>query len=117
VILTDRDLAEQALFNLVQNSASYTDEGRIVIRAVHDGRAVQIEVEDTGPGIAPEERDRVFDRFYRANGRSPQGFGLGLAIVRQAVRALSGTVEIESAPGGGTTARITLPAAAAEKAS
>jgi signal transduction histidine kinase/HAMP domain-containing protein len=117
VILTDRDLAEQALFNLVQNSASHTDEGRIVIRAVDDGGAVQIEVEDTGPGIAPEERDRVFDRFYRGNGRSPQGFGLGLAIVRQAVRALSGTVEIESAPGVGTTARITLPAAAVEKAS
>jgi signal transduction histidine kinase/HAMP domain-containing protein len=117
VIVTDRDLAEQALFNLVQNSANQTDEGRIVIRAVDDGGAVQIEVEDTGPGIAPEERDRVFDRFYRGNGRSPHGFGLGLAIVRQAVRALSGTVEIESAPGVGTTARITLPATAVEKAS
>jgi signal transduction histidine kinase/HAMP domain-containing protein len=117
VILTDRALTEQALFNLVQNAASHTDEGGIVIRATADRGAVQIEVEDTGPGIAPEERERVFDRFYRGNGLSSQGFGLGLAIVRQAVRALSGTVEIESAPGVGTTARVRFPAAAVEKAS
>lgn len=117
VILTDRDLAEQAFFNLVQNAASHTDEGHIAIRAVADGAAVQVEVEDTGPGIAPEERDRVFDRFYRGDGRSPEGFGLGLAIVRQAVRALSGTVQIESVPGVGTTARVTFPAAARKKAS
>jgi signal transduction histidine kinase/HAMP domain-containing protein len=116
-ILGDRDLAEQALINLLQNAASHTDEGRIVIRAMAEGETVQIEVEDTGPGIAPEERNRVFDRFYRGNGRNPAGFGLGLAIVRQAVRALSGTVEIESAPGRGTTARITLPAAGTVSAS
>ena len=116
VILTDRALAEQAFFNLVQNAANHTDEGRIVIRAAADGGAVHIEVEDTGPGIAPEERDRVFDRFYRGNGRSPKGFGLGLAIVRQAVRALSGTVEIQSAPGVGTTARVTIPATTVERA-
>lgn len=115
VVLTDRDLAEQAIFNLVQNAAGHTDEGRIVVRAATEGDTVQVEIEDTGPGIAPEERDRVFDRFYRGNGRSAQGFGLGLAIVRQAVRALSGTVQIESAPGRGTTARLTFPAAVVEK--
>jgi signal transduction histidine kinase/HAMP domain-containing protein len=115
-ILGDRDLAEQALFNLVQNAASHTDEGSILIRAVAEGKTVQIEVEDTGPGIAPEERNRIFDRFFRGNGRSPQGFGLGLAIARQTVRALSGTIEIESAPGHGTTARVTLPSAGTESA-
>lgn len=117
VILTDRDLAEQAFFNLVQNAGRHTDEGRIVIRAGVDRGTVEIQVEDTGPGFAPEERDRVFDRFYRGNGRSPQGFGLGLAIVRQAVHALRGTIEVESAPGVGTTARVTLPGADTEKAS
>jgi signal transduction histidine kinase len=117
VVLTDRDLAQQAFFNLVQNAASHTHEGRITIRAVTHGDVAEIEVEDTGPGIAPEERVRIFDRFFRGNGRSPHGFGLGLAIVQQAVRALSGTVEIESAPGRGTTARVTLPAVAVQKVS
>jgi signal transduction histidine kinase len=115
-ILADRDLAEQFVFNLVQNAARHTDEGRIRISASVAGTTVQIDVEDTGPGIAPEERERVFDRFYPGNGRSPEGFGLGLAIVRQVVRALGGRVEIESVPGVGTTARVTLPAAGLESA-
>jgi signal transduction histidine kinase/HAMP domain-containing protein len=116
-ILTDRNLAEQFVFNLVQNAARHTEQGRITISASAIGKTVHIDVEDTGAGIAPEERDRVFDRFYRGNGRNPEGFGLGLAIVRQAVRALGGTVEIESAPGVGTRARVTLPAAGVESAS
>ena len=115
-ILADRNLAEQFVFNLVQNAARHTEKGRIRISASAAGTTVQIDVEDTGAGIAPEERDRVFDRFFRGNGRSPEGFGLGLAIVRQAVRALGGTVEIESVPGIGTTARVRLPAAGTESA-
>jgi two-component system phosphate regulon sensor histidine kinase PhoR len=108
-IATDRSLAEQAFLNLVQNAANHTERGSIDISAeAHDG-SVQVEVADTGPGIAPEERARVFDRFYRGGGRSSEGFGLGLAIVRQAVRAMNGIVEIESAPGVGTRARVTLP--------
>jgi signal transduction histidine kinase len=116
-VLTDRDLAGQAVFNLVENAASHTEEGRIALSASADGPTVQIRVEDTGTGIAPEERARVFDRFYRGDGRTQEGFGLGLAIVRQAVRALGGTIEIESAPGLGTTARVMLPAVGADRAS
>jgi signal transduction histidine kinase/HAMP domain-containing protein len=115
-IFADRNLAEQFAFNLVQNAARHTEDGRIRISASIVGKRVHIDVEDTGAGIAPEERDRVFDRFYRGNGRDPDGFGLGLAIVRQAVRALGGTVEIESVPGVGTTAHVTLPAAGMEHA-
>jgi signal transduction histidine kinase/HAMP domain-containing protein len=115
-VLADRSLTEQFVFNLVQNAARHTEEGRIRISAAVSGTTVEIDVEDTGTGIAPEERDRVFDRFYRGNGRSPDGFGLGLAIVRQAVRALGGTVEMESVPGVGTTAHVTLPAAGLESA-
>jgi two-component system sensor histidine kinase ResE len=109
--LTDRGLAEQVFFNLVQNSATHAEDGRIVVRANRRNGTVSVEVEDSGPGIAPEERERVFDRFYRGEGGSPRGFGLGLAIVRQAMNALSGTVEVESAPGVGTTARVTFPGA------
>jgi signal transduction histidine kinase len=77
--------------------------------------AVEIEVRDTGRGIPPSEQDRIFDRFYQAggNGRG-DGFGLGLAIVREAVTALSGHVEVDSAPGRGTVVRVTLTAGARE---
>jgi signal transduction histidine kinase/HAMP domain-containing protein len=110
-IATDRGLAEQAFFNLVQNAAKHTQQGSIAVSATaHDG-AVHVAVADTGPGIAPEERARVFDRFYRSGARDSEGFGLGLAIVLQAVRAMNGAVEIESAPGVGTTAHVTLPRA------
>ena len=72
------------------------------------GEFAALSVSDTGSGIAPERQDRIFDRFYRPDGRDPRRFGLGLAIVRQAVAALGGRIELESAEGAGTTVRITL---------
>jgi two-component system sensor histidine kinase VicK len=111
VALADRDLAEQAIRNVVENAAKHTDRGRIVLRAARHNGAVHIAVADTGRGIPPETSDRVFDRFYRAGARDADGFGLGLAIVREAVRALGGSVDLRSAPNAGTTVTITLPAA------
>ena len=87
-----------------------------MLRARPLGGSVSIDVEDTGPGIAPAEQERLFDRFYRGSRRDAEGFGIGLAIVRESVRALGGDVRIESLEGEGTTARIVLPAAAAEAA-
>ena len=75
------------------------------------GPAVLVEVVDTGPGMAPDELERMFDRFYRGGRRDADGFGLGLAIARQSVRALGGRIEVDSAPGRGTTVRMVLPAA------
>jgi signal transduction histidine kinase len=110
-VLAERDLVEQVLMNLGANAVKNTQRGRIVIAAhARRGRSVAIEVTDTGVGIAPGDHERVFDRFYRAGGRDSGGFGLGLAIVQQAVQALEGTVEIDSSPRG-TTARILLPRA------
>jgi PAS domain S-box-containing protein len=111
-VLVDRDLAEQALVNLVSNAARYTSEGRIEIDVTRpsDG-LVAIEVRDTGSGIPLEHASQVFDRFYRGGERGGDGFGLGLAIARQAVEALGGTVELVSRPGAGTRARVTLTAA------
>jgi signal transduction histidine kinase len=71
---------------------------------------VQACVDDTGPGIADEERERVFDRFYRAPGAGSSGNGLGLAIARQVVDMHRGGVRLESNPGGGLRAIVTLPA-------
>ena len=98
--------------NLAENAAKLTGAGRIVLSAADvGGGAVEIAVSDTGPGIAPAERTRVFGRFYRASADSP-GFGLGLAIVRAVAYALDGDLELESEVGSGTTIRLRLPKAA-----
>jgi signal transduction histidine kinase/HAMP domain-containing protein len=110
-LFTERDLVEQALWNLASNAARHTERGRIVLAARATGNgSVELEVTDTGSGIATAEQERVFERFYRGNGRSQDGFGLGLSIVRQAVQALGGTIDVHSAPGSGTRVRVRLPA-------
>ena len=109
------ELAEQIVSNLVDNAAKLTEQGRIVLRGrPAPGGRVAIEVSDTGPGIDPADQEAIFERFSRGSDRRDgEGFGLGLAIVRQAVRALGGRVELESEPGAGTTVRVVLPAAEA----
>jgi signal transduction histidine kinase/HAMP domain-containing protein len=104
----NRDLLEQALRNLGENAAKHTPAGRVVLRGYAAGRNVRIEVEDTGVGMNAETQRHVFDRFFRGKDRDPEGFGLGLAIVRQAVRSLGGLIELDSAPGEGTRVRIVL---------
>ena len=115
-VLAQADLLQQVIANVLENAGKNTDRGRIRVQARGEGEAILIEVTDTGSGIAPEELDVVFDRFYRGQGRGADGFGLGLAIVRDAVSALGGTVELQSAPGEGTTVRVTLRRALAEVA-
>jgi signal transduction histidine kinase/HAMP domain-containing protein len=117
VLHTERDLVEQALANLAANAVRHTEHGRILLAArTLEGGRVELEVTDTGTGIAPADRERIFERFYRAHDRDPGGFGLGLSIVRQAVVALGGTIDAHSAPGSGTRVRIQLPAAVDEAA-
>src|SRR5262245_51601995 len=118
----DRLVIRQALINLVDNAVKYTPPGgsvRIVVR--NGGRGPAIEVVDTGPGIPPGHRDRVFDRFYRidrARSRDLGGTGLGLSIARWAVEAHGGQLDLDSAEGRGSTFRITLsPAQGSESTS
>jgi signal transduction histidine kinase/HAMP domain-containing protein len=106
----NRDLLEQALRNLGENAAKHTAQGSVVLRAYGDGTTVSVEVEDSGPGISPEVQRHVFDRFYRGE-RDAEGFGLGLAIVRESVRTLGGRIELDSSPGEGTLFRIVLTSA------
>ena len=101
------DLLEQALRNLGENAAKHTARGSVVLRAYERGDSVIVEVEDSGPGISPEVQRHVFDRFYRGE-RDADGFGLGLAIVRESVRTLGGRIELDSSPGQGTVFRIVL---------
>jgi signal transduction histidine kinase len=109
----DRSRLAQVLDNLVSNALKFTPEGgTVAIRAsAVDGNAV-LEVEDDGIGIAPEEQDRLFDRFFRsaeATERAIPGTGLGLTIAKAIVERHEGTIEVESAAGKGTTMRVRLP--------
>jgi heavy metal sensor kinase len=114
----DRMVIRQALINLVDNAIKYTPPGgsvRIVVRDGAPGPA--IDVSDTGPGIPPEHRGHVFDRFYRidkARSRDLGGAGLGLSIARWAVEAHGGRIDLDSVEGRGSTFRLTLHAAGSE---
>ena len=100
-------LLERAVSNLLDNACKWSPRDQSIDVDVVGGRVV---VRDRGPGIDPEHRVRVFDRFYRAPGaqRVP-GSGLGLAIVRQIVELHGGEVFVDAAPGGGTQVGFTLP--------
>lgn len=110
----DRLLLGEMIGNLVVNALSYTPApGEVTVRCREaDGRSL-IEVEDNGPGIPPEARRQVFERFFRLPGASQPGSGLGLAIVREIVHGLHGEVEVRDPPGGrGCLLRVTLPGGA-----
>ncbi|MHB1626999.1 MAG: sensor histidine kinase [Bacilli bacterium] len=110
----DKSMIQQILYNIVINSIQHTpkDTGRlwICVEPLPDQRA-RLTVRDNGPGIAKEQLDRIFDRFYRASGareRHPGGAGLGLAIVAEIVRAHNGVVKAESELGVGTRMIVEL---------
>jgi signal transduction histidine kinase len=108
----DRDRLLQLFINLLENGFIYAPGCRMVIRGRLDGDAVQIEVTDTGPGIAPEHLPFLFERFYRvdkARNRASGGSGLGLAISQEIVHAHQGTIRVESEVDVGTTFIIRLP--------
>ena len=97
---------ERAVWNLLENAGKWTTPGSTVEVSLDDG---EVRVRDHGPGIAAEDREHVFDRFYRAtSARSQPGSGLGLAIVRDVAEAHGGSVSAEDAPGGGALLRLRL---------
>jgi PAS domain S-box-containing protein len=109
-VIANRALLEQALVNLGANAAKYSS-GRVLLTAVRGEGRVRLEVRDEGDGIDPTERRQVFDRFYRGGSeKDDDGFGLGLAIVAESVRAINGELALESTDAG-TGVSITLPAA------
>ena len=112
-IRADRQRLLQAAMNLVSNAVRYTAEDTtIAIGSSLSETEARIWVRDTGPGIAREDQERIFERFTRGNGTTAEGTGLGLAIVRAIADAHGGTVELEStqsAGGSGTTFTIVIP--------
>ena len=106
----------QLLDNLVSNAIKFTPrDGHVAVRLDSDGTVIRIEVSDTGIGIPDTERERLFERFFRAQSaleRQIQGTGLGLYISKAIVDAHGGRIGVESAPGEGTTFVVELPVAA-----
>jgi two-component system phosphate regulon sensor histidine kinase PhoR len=112
VVPADPAALEQALINLLDNAVKYSGESRdLTVRVGRSGAAATIEVSDRGIGMTASEQSRIFDKFYRGGGAalSRQGFGLGLAIAQELVAAHGGRIDVESAPGAGSTFRIRLP--------
>lgn len=107
-LISNRELLEQAISNIVRNSVKYTEKGTIKLVATSRDSRVVIAVTDTGVGIPEEALPRVVERFYRADG-SRAGSGLGLAIVQAAMEVLDGELEIASSVGYGTTVALSLP--------
>jgi two-component system phosphate regulon sensor histidine kinase PhoR len=106
---------QSALSNLVANAVRYTpDGGSVEVRAQAAAGALELSVQDSGPGIAPEHLPRLSERFYRVDrsrSRDSGGTGLGLAIAKHVVQRHGGELRIASAPGAGSTFTLVLPAA------
>ena len=108
-----RRLLYEIVYNLCDNAVKYNvDGGSVSIRVEQDGQTASVTVADTGTGIAPEHQGRIFERFYRvdkSHSKASGGTGLGLSIVKHAVQYHHGSIELQSAPGKGTTVRVSFP--------
>ena len=101
----------QVLVNIIGNAVRHSSEGGAVsLSFKEDGPTLTISVTDQGPGIAPADQARIFERYQRV-GSDPDGAGLGLAISRRLARSMGGDILLESAPGEGARFSLILPAA------
>jgi signal transduction histidine kinase len=112
-IATDRTKLTQILVNLLANAVKFTpDGGRITLRARQSAETTELSVSDTGKGIAPEDRDRIFEAFRQIDGSAEReygGVGLGLAVVQRLAALLGGEIRVESELGRGSTFTLALP--------
>ncbi len=111
----DPQRIRQILVNLVGNAVKFTPSGEVIVRATWE-EALRVEVVDTGPGIPSDEQTRIFERFVRAARPGGRGTGLGLSISRSLVERMSGSLELESEVGHGSTFRFEIPLPVEEQA-
>jgi two-component system OmpR family sensor kinase len=111
----DRGGLERVTTNLLTNAVKFSPPATTIRVAVRPADPdVVIEVCDQGPGVPPEERERVFTRFYRGSGDvvlQTRGVGIGLSVVSEFVARMRGSVSVDDAPGGGARFTVRLPAA------
>ena len=111
-VYVDRDMWEKMVLNLLSNAFKFTLEGSVLVRLRVVGNDVQLSVTDTGTGIPEEELPRVFERFHRvesSQGRTFEGTGIGLALVRELARLHGGSVDVTSSLARGSTFTLTIP--------
>ncbi|MEN6438195.1 MAG: ATP-binding protein [Syntrophobacter sp.] len=112
-LFANRQNIEEVLSNLITNAINYTPEGgAITLSAQEEGDFLCLSVADTGIGISEEDREQIFERFYRVKDERTRyviGTGLGLSIVKKIVEAHHGRISVESEPGHGSTFRVHLP--------
>lgn len=109
----DIDMWEKIVLNLVSNAFKYSKRGSIEVRVEKEGPQIKLTVKDTGIGIAEEEIPKIFERFYRVrnvDGRSQEGTGIGLAMIRELVRLHHGTIGVKSRLGEGSEFVVSIPA-------
>jgi Na+/proline symporter/signal transduction histidine kinase len=113
-VRADRDRLMQVVINLLSNAVKFCDEkaGRVAVRVLAAASLLRVDIEDNGPGVKPEEREVIFEKFRQGGDTltgKPQGTGLGLPISRQIISHFGGKLWVESAPGAGATFSFTLP--------
>lgn len=109
----NREMLERALQNLIDNGCCYTrDEDTLIFRAFVEEEKIRLAIEDNGPGINEEDRDKIFELFYRADkGRNNRGMGIGLAAVKSIIESHGGAISYSDSSQGGASFRINLPLA------
>lgn len=112
VVRTDPARLRQALINLIGNAIKFTAHGTITLRVTYRGQVARFAICDTGPGIAPEHQQQIFEPYEQLErpetAQSGAGFGLGLAITKAIIEILGGKLEVESTPGKGSCFTVTL---------
>ena len=111
-VMVDRSMWEKIVLNLLSNAFKFTLNGDIHLRLSASDDTVTLEVQDTGIGISEQDAVQLFERFYRvenAGGRSEEGSGIGLAMVRELIKLHNGDIHVTSTPGKGSTFTVTLP--------
>jgi len=104
VAIADEHALESVFFHLIDNAIKYAPQGEIVVEGWGEAEKVFVAVSDSGPGIHPEERDRIFEMFHRGDTRDSRevyGYGLGLPMVQRLIEIMDGGIRIEESPSGG----------------
>ncbi|WP_121355204.1 ATP-binding protein [Flavisolibacter nicotianae] len=111
-VYVDPDMWEKIVLNLLSNAFKYTREGQIAIRVAEVNARLELSVSDTGVGIPEDQKSKIFDRFHRIEniqGRSQEGTGIGLALVKELVKLHGGTISVDSQPGKGSIFTVSIP--------